>query len=334
MEDFINFILGFLSLSVDRLAERTGESPVMIICSTPLLLLLATRIIFGQQAFKLIFRLLFAGVLGLMVYIFMVETSPLASTLAIAVPAAYLLLLEKRAPIATKIFKADRFLAFSNLVGLTVGILLGVVLVFGLNWIGWQLPAGFWLDRFVEFGAFITPVVCFGVGYVAGAKFSLLSLREHPKSLILVSSVLAATVVLGAWYYFNYREFQTRVVAALADEYDDPEVVLDTLLLSETGYRGAWGHFILSARGTTSVTLVDEDYEIPEGAFSTLINWGKRLLIYIGSIVLMRKGLYSILLERIKTGKLTGAGFWAYIESLFNDDDDEPADRGKMRSQK
>lgn len=320
MEEFTNQVLGFLTQLINSLVNPTEQSPILVLCSIPLVIIVGIRVVFGKYALMFLFRILFACILGIVVFGYVSELTPFAVPLSILIPVLFLLLLEKRVPTITLIFEDGRLLASANLMGLGMGILAGVAILFVLNWIGWKLPGEFLKEVFSEFGSFLVPIVCFGVGYIAGAKFNLLSVKNHQKSLIWLSSIVASVSLLASWNYFSYREFHTHAIAILAEEYSNPEATLDKMLFYETGYHQAVGYYVLSARTQASVSILDEDYDVPEGGLSTLINWGKRILILVGSILLVRKGLYEVLLERITEGGVSGKRLWEYIDEKLDAD--------------
>lgn len=191
-----------------------------------------------------------------------------------------------------------------------IALVAGLVATFVLNWIFWVIPYGFIKELFAEFGQVIfVPLISMGIGYIAGSRVNIRSAINNLKIFVLMC-IFAAIVVSVSSYYFGYLSFKSRAIPVIAQEYQNPEQALDNLFISETGQNGFVGYLLWSAGAKAEI----ESVEVESGGLAALINWGKRLIGIIASVILVRYGLYSSLTERIKTGRTTGQGIDKYFD--------------------
>lgn len=102
---------------------------------------------------------------------------------------------------------------------------------------------------------------------------------------VTLAYVLVAMIVLTcelSWYWWDYRDFQSRVAqTSVAAQMADSSTLADTFLMTEVGSPGFWGYLKWSAaQGATF-----DEAPIPAGTKATIVNWGKRLISLFWALV-------------------------------------------------
>jgi hypothetical protein len=196
------------------------------------------------------------------------------------------------------------------ILGLLIAVLVGVAAAFGLSLLGSKTPEAMAHDLH-EMNAVLVPLVCLGTGYIVGMIANLRSAAKSGAARAAAACVLVVCVY-SALYYFDNLNFRTSVLQQLSPETTAPDVALDQALVAKTGHSGMLGYVILSARSSVPLWV----FTIPAGRFATAIHWSLRVISPLVAFLFVLNGITSALVERIRTGKLTGKELSKAIDTL------------------